>query len=283
MRRELTIFLPTGFSFNLARNGGNTMLADSHAHLGMPQFNGDRDEVIQRAIDRGVELIFTVGTDVGDCRKAIEIARRSDRVFAIIGIHPHDARHFNETTYSDLKTLSADAKVKAIGEIGLDFFRNLSPRETQVARFRQQIHLAKDLGVPIVVHARDAQKEVLAVLREEGVQEIGGILHCFSGDYDMAKSCMDLGLFISIPGTITYKNSSGLRKVVKEIPLDRILVETDCPFLAPMPYRGRRNEPAYVKITASKLAEVKGLSFDEVARITSKNAKTVFRLDEELK
>ncbi len=259
------------------------MLADSHAHLGMPQFNGDRDEVIQRAIDRGVELIFTVGTDVGDCRKAIEIARRSDRVFAIIGIHPHDARHFNETTYSDLKTLSADAKVKAIGEIGLDFFRNLSPRETQVARFRQQIHLAKDLGVPIVVHARYAQKEVLAVLREEGVQEIGGILHCFSGDYDMAKSCMDLGLFISIPGTITYKNSSGLRKVVKEIPLDRILVETDCPFLAPMPYRGSRNEPAYVKITASKLAEVKGLSFDEVARITSKNAKTVFRLDEELK
>jgi len=259
------------------------MLVDSHAHLGMPQFNGDRDEVIQRAIDGGVALIFTVGTDVGDCRKAIEIARRSDRVFAIIGIHPHDVKHFNETTYSDLRILSSDPKVKAIGEIGLDFFRDLSPRKTQVATFRQQIHLAKELDLPIVVHARDAQTEVLAILREEGVREIGGVLHCFSGDYDMAKSCMDLGLFISIPGTITYGNSSGLRRVVKSIPLDRILVETDCPFLAPMPYRGRRNEPAYVKITASKLAEVKGLPFDEMARITSINAKTAFRLDEEIK
>lgn len=259
------------------------MLVDSHAHLGMPQFNGERDDVIQRAIDGGVDLIFTVGTNVRDCRKAIEIARRSDRVFAIIGIHPHDAKHFNETTCSDLRALSRDPKVKAIGEIGLDFFRDLSPRETQVATFRQQIHLAKELDFPIVVHARGAQKEVLAILREEGVQEIGGVLHCFSGDYDMAKSCMDLGLFISIPGTITYGNSSALRRVVRRIPLDRILVETDCPFLAPMPYRGRRNEPAYVRITASKLAEVKGLPFDEMARITSRNARTAFRLDEELK
>jgi len=258
------------------------MLVDSHAHLGMPQFNGDRYEVIQRAIDTGVELIFTVGTDVRGCRKAIEIARGNEAVFAIIGIHPHHAKDVHEGTYSDLRALSEDVRVKAIGEIGLDFFRNLSPREIQMARFRQQIHLAKELDLPIVVHARDAQKEVLTILREEGAQEVGGVFHCFSGGYDMAKSCMDLGLFISIPGTITFKNSSELREVVKKIPLDRILVETDCPFLTPMPFRGKRNEPAYVKITALKLAQVKGMDFDEVARITTKNAKMVFRLDEEL-
>jgi TatD DNase family protein len=259
-----------------------TVLVDTHAHLGMPQFNEDRKQVIQRAIEAGVELIFTVGTDMRDCRKAIEIARRNERVFAIIGIHPHNAKDVTQATYSHLKTLSHDGKVKAIGEIGLDFYRDLSPRETQVMRFRQQIHLAKEVGLPIVVHDRNAHKEVIGILREEGIQGTGGVMHCFSGDYDMAKSCIDLGLFISIPGTITYKGNSELREVVKKVPLDRILVETDCPFLPPMPFRGKRNEPAYVKITASKIAEVKGLSFDEVARITSRNAKTVFRLDEDL-
>jgi TatD DNase family protein len=257
------------------------MLIDSHAHLGMSQFDGDRDEVIRRAINAGVELIFTVGTDVEDCRKAIEIARGNERVFAIIGIHPHNAKEANEGTYSDLKVLSQDGKVKAIGEIGLDLFRNLSPRNVQMARFRQQVRLAKELGLPIVVHAREAQKEVLTILGEEEAREIGGVFHCFSGDYHMAKSCTDMGFFISIPGTITFKNNAKLREVIKKIPLDRMLVETDCPFLAPMPFRGRRNEPAYVKFTALKLAEVKGLPFDEIARITSINAKKAFRLDEE--
>ena len=257
------------------------MLIDSHAHLGMPEFDRNRDEVIRRAIDSGVELIFTVGTDIGDCRKAIEIAKGNERVFAIIGIHPHNAKEVDEGTYPDLRTLSREGKVKAIGEIGLDFFRNLSPRDVQMARFRQQIRLAKDIDLPIVVHAREAQKEVLTILREEEAREIGGVFHCFSGGYDMAKSCADLGFFLSIPGTITYKNSVELREVIKKIPLDRILVETDCPFLTPMPFRGKRNEPAYVKFTALKLAEVKGLPFEEVARITSKNAKKAFRLDEE--
>ncbi|UCD72354.1 MAG: TatD family hydrolase [Syntrophobacterales bacterium] len=258
------------------------MLVDSHAHLGMPQFNRDRYEVIRRAIDAGVELIFTVGTDMRGCRKAIEIARGNEQVFAIIGIHPHNAKDANEATFSDLRALSKYVKVKAIGEIGLDFFRNISPKEIQIARFRQQIHLARELGLPIVVHARDAQKEALTILREEGAQETGGVFHCFSGGYDMAKDCMDLDFFISIPGTITFNNSSELREVIKKIPLDRILLETDCPFLTPMPFRGKRNEPAYVRITALKLAEVRGLRFDEVARITSKNVKRVFRLDEEL-
>jgi TatD DNase family protein len=258
------------------------MLIDSHAHLGMQQFDRDRYEVIRRAIDAEVDLIFTVGTDIRDCRRAIEIARGNERVFAIIGIHPHNAKDVDEGTFTDLRTLSQDGKVKAIGEIGLDFFRNLSPKDVQMARFRQQIDLAKELGLPIVVHARNAQKEVLTIMREEEAGEIGGVFHCFSGDYDMARSCIDLGFSLSIPGTITFKNSSELREVIKRIPLDQILVETDCPFLTPMPFRGKRNEPAYVKITALKLAEVKGLPFDEVARITSKNAKRVFRLDEEL-
>jgi TatD DNase family protein len=248
----------------------------------MPQFDRDRDDVIRRAIDAGVELIFTVGTDIGDCRKAVEIARGNEMMFAIIGIHPHNAKEVNEETYLDLRALSQDGKVKAIGEIGLDLFRNLSPRNVQMTRFRQQIHLAKELNFPIVVHAREAHKEVLTILGEEKAKEIGGVFHCFSGDYDMAKSCTDLGFFLSIPGTITFKNNANLREVIKKIPLDRILVETDCPFLAPMPFRGKRNEPAYVKFTALELAEVKGLPFDEVARITSKNARRAFRLDEEL-
>ncbi len=258
------------------------MLIDSHAHLGMSQFDRDRDDVIRRATDAGVEIIFTVGTDTGDCRKAVEIATGNAMVFAIIGIHPHNAKEVNEETYLDLRALSQDGKVKAIGEIGLDLFRNLSPRDVQIARFRQQIHLAKELKLPIVVHAREAQKEVLTILREEEAWEIGGVFHCFSGDDDMAKSCTDLGFFISIPGTITFKNNANLREVIKKVPLDRILIETDCPFLAPVPFRGKRNEPAYVKFTALKLAEVKGLPFDEVARITSKNARSAFRLDEEL-
>ena len=258
------------------------MLIDSHAHLGLQQFDRDRFEAIHRAIDAEVEIILTVGTDLRDCRRAVEIARENDRVFAIIGIHPHNAKDVNEATFPELKALSMDGKVKAIGEIGLDFFRNLSPKEVQIARFRQQIHLAKELGLPIVVHARDAQKKALTILREEEAGETEGVFHCFSGGYEMAKSCMDLGFFISIPGTITFKNSSDLSEVIKKIPLDRILVETDCPFLTPMPFRGKRNEPAYVKFTALKLAEVKGLPFEEVARITSKNAKKAFRLDEEL-
>ncbi len=259
------------------------MLIDSHAHLGMPQFDRDRDEVIRRAAEAGVDLIFTVGTDPKDCPKALEITRRSDQVFAIIGIHPHHATEVTEKTYSDLRTLSQNEKVRAIGEIGLDFYRNLSPRDVQVATFREQIHLARELNLPIVVHARDAHVQVLTVLKEERVGEIGGVFHCFSGDYGMAKACLDLGFFISIPGTITFKTNANLREVITKIPLDRILVETDCPFLAPMPFRGKRNEPAYVKFTALKLAEVKGLPFDEVARITSKNARRAFRLDEELK
>jgi TatD DNase family protein len=262
-----------------SRTEVENMLIDSHAHLSMPQFDRDRDEVIRRSVEAGVELIFTVGTDPKDCRKTLEIARGSDQVFAIIGIHPHNAKEVTEETYSDLRAMSQNEKVRAIGEIGLDFYRNLSPRDIQVTRFREQIHLARELNLPIVVHARDAHGEVLAVLKEEEAGEIGGVFHCFSGNYDMAKACLDLGFFISIPGTITFKNSGDLREALRKIPFDRILVETDCPFLAPVPVRGKRNEPAYVKFTASKLAEVRESTFDEVARITTENTKRAFRLN----
>jgi len=264
---------------NPSRSEAGTMLIDSHAHLSMPQFDRDRDEVIRRAAEAGVELIFTVGTDLKDWPKALEIARGSDGVFAIIGIHPHHAKEVTEKAYSDLRTLSQDEKVRALGEIGLDFYRNLSPRDVQVARFREQIHLARELNLPIVVHARGAHGEVLTILREEGAGEIGGVFHCFSGDYGMARACLDLGFLVSIPGTITFKNSEDLRNTIRKIPLDRILVETDCPFLAPVPVRGKRNEPAYVKFTALKLAEVRKSTFDKVARITTENAKRVFRLN----
>jgi len=177
-----------------------------------------------------------------------------------------------------LRKLCRNGKVKACGEMGLDFYRNLSPRDIQLKRFREQIGLAKELGLPIVVHDREAHEETLEILRSEEAEECGGIIHCFSGDYEMAKACMDMGFYISIPGTITFKNAEGFREIVKRIPLDSLLLETDSPFLTPDPLRGKRNEPTYVRYAAQKVAEVKKVSLEKVAEITTENALRVYRL-----
>jgi TatD DNase family protein len=177
-----------------------------------------------------------------------------------------------------LKGLCKDEKVKAFGEIGLDFFRNLSPRDIQLKRFREQIGLAKEVKLPIVIHDREAHQETMEILRSERAEECGGIIHCFSGDYEMAKTCIDMGFFISIPGTITFKNADGFREIVRRIPLESLLIETDAPFLTPEPYRGKRNEPSFVRYTAQKMAEVKKLSFEKVAEVTTENALRVYKL-----
>jgi len=251
------------------------MVIDSHAHLEMTPFDRDRDAVVRRAREAGVEIIVTVGTTVEDCRRALDIARRYPDVYAVIGIHPHEVKDIDGTTYDALKEMAGREKVGAYGEIGLEFFRNLSPRATQIRRFGEQLELASELDLPVVIHDREAHRETVELLKGwKGGRR--GIIHCFSGDYAMAKQCIGLGFYISIPGTVTFEKNDRLRSIVRELPLDSLLVETDCPYLPPPPFRGKRNEPAYVVHTARKVAEIKGLPFEDVAAVTTANAKAVF-------
>jgi TatD DNase family protein len=254
------------------------MLIDSHAHLEMPEFRRDLEQVILRAKASGVEYIFTVGTEKRDWMRALEIAHSNPSVYAILGVHPHNAKEIDDQTYPTLRGLCRNEKVKAYGEIGLDFYRNLSPRGVQLKRFREQIGLARELRLPIVVHDREAHQETLEILKSEKAEECGGIIHCFSGDYEMAKVCIDMGFYISVPGSITFKNAESFREIVKKIPWESLLVETDAPFLTPEPFRGKRNEPSYVRYTAQKVAEIKKVSFEKVAEVTTENALRVYRL-----
>jgi TatD DNase family protein len=252
------------------------MLVDSHAHLDLPEFDDDRNEVIKRAKESGIDYILTIGINSESCSKAIKLADSYDFIYASIGIHPHDAKDVNENTYTALRSLANNKKVLAFGEIGLDFYRNLSPKGIQIKRFREQINLANELKLPVIIHNRDAHKETLKILKEECAKNLGGVIHCFSGDYSMAKSCIDMGFYISIPGTITFPKAVELREIVKKLPLSKILIETDCPFLTPVPYRGNRNEPSFVRYVAEKIASLKDTSFEEVAEITSQNFRSLF-------
>jgi TatD DNase family protein len=254
------------------------MLIDSHAHLEMEDFKRDLEAVIQRAKESGIGYIFTVGTEKRDWKKTLDIAHSHSSVYAILGVHPHNAKEIDEETYPIVQELCRDEKVKAYGEIGLDFYRNLSPRDVQLKRFREQIALAKEMGLPIVVHDREAHQETLEILRSEKAGKVGGIIHCFSGDYEMAKACIDMGFFISVPGSITFNNAERFREIVKKVPLDCLLVETDAPFLTPVPFRGKRNEPSYVRYTAEKLADIKKISFEKIAEATSENALRAYRI-----
>ena len=251
------------------------MLIDSHSHIEMKAFDRDRDDVVARAKDVGVDIIIAVGINEGDCKRVISIAGKYDSVFGVVGIHPHHAKEIDNTTYDALKEMARNEKVVAYGEIGLDFFRNLSPRNIQIARFGEQLDLAHELDLPVVIHDRDAHAETVKILEQwDGNKR--GIIHCFSGDYTMAKKCLDMGFYLSIPGTITFKKNEQLHQVVKKVPLNRLLVETDCPFLTPSPKRGERNEPANVVYTALRIAEIKRVPLEEVEKITYQNTLDVF-------
>jgi TatD DNase family protein len=253
------------------------MFIDSHAHLEMREFNPDRAEVIRRAHDAGVAYIITVETTLDYCRKALSIAEQNESVYAIIGVHPHDVKSIDANTYDALKVLAQRGKVVAYGEIGLDFFRNLSPRDVQLRRFAEQLELAEALDLPIVIHDREAHAETMGMLKDwKGKKR--GVVHCFSGDKAMGRECLELGFYISIPGPVTFSKSDRLRDIVKDLPLNRLLIETDCPYLTPNPHRGKRNEPAFVVHTAQAIADIKGVSLEEVGRITSQNAKEIFNL-----
>ena len=258
------------------------MLIDSHAHLEMKDFDKDRNRVIARAVEAGVRHIITVATTIPDGHKALDIAQKNESVFLSIGIHPHEAKDIREGDYAELRSLSKEKKVVAFGEIGLDFYRNHSPRQVQLARFRELLRLGKDLQLPIILHDRDAHEEILKILKEERNGRWRGVFHCFSGDVPLAKKVIQMGFFISIPGTVTFSKATTQQEVVRCIPLEKILLETDCPYLAPEPYRGKRNEPAFIRNTAEKVASLKSLSFEDVCRITSLNARALFGIGEEL-
>ncbi|MEJ5376150.1 MAG: TatD family hydrolase [bacterium] len=255
------------------------MLVDSHAHLDMPQFEEDLPEVLERARQAGVEAVVSCATSLKSSKKALEIAQRFPGVFAAVGIHPHDAQECSEEALAMLSSMASHPRVVAIGEMGLDFYRNLCPQEVQIQAFRKQIRLARDLGKPLVVHDREAHGLVLRILQEERAQEVGGVLHCFSGDSSMAKRCLEMGMYLSIPGSVTFRNATLLRSVLSCIPLERMLLETDSPFLAPVPFRGKRNEPSYLRYTAERVARTLRKTPEEVARCTRKNALELFGLE----
>jgi TatD DNase family protein len=251
----------------------NPLLFDTHAHLHFPEFAADLREVLQRAREAGVRFLLTIGTDVEDSRQAVALAEQHPEVYAAVGIHPHDAADADETALEQIEQIARSSpKVVAIGEIGLDYYRNLSPHETQRRVFRRQLHLARQLRKPVLIHCREAHADALEILRAEGAGDMGGIMHCFSGDAPVARQCLDLGLLISIAGPVTYPNARKLPEVVQLTPADQLVVETDCPFLPPQPYRGKRNEPAYLPITAAKVAELKGEPPEKMGQVMARNA-----------
>jgi TatD DNase family protein len=249
-------------------------MIDTHCHLDMREFDADREEVIRRARDAGVEALLTVGTDREGSIRAMEIAGQYDFVYASVGVHPHDAKDFTEHMYSDLIEWSKKQKVVAIGETGLDYHYDHSPREVQQEVFRQHLRLARETGLPVIIHSREAKEDTLRILRESGVNS--GVLHCFSGDAAMAEEAMEMGFYISLAGPVTFKKAAGLREIARIVPDDYLLTETDAPYLSPEPFRGKRNEPAFMEYTLRHIAALRAISYDDAARITTLNAKRLF-------
>lgn len=256
------------------------MLFDTHTHLDDARYNDDRDAVLARARESGVEAFVTIGCDLATSGAAVEIAERYPFVYASIGVHPHEAKHIQDDWYDEFRRLAKNKNVVAYGEIGLDYHYNHSSPKEQRERFREQIQLARELRLPVIIHTREAQEDTVSILKEERASEVGGVFHCFSGDAWLAKEALDLGFHLSFSGILTFQNATALREIAKETPLDRVLIETDCPYLAPIPYRGKRNEPAYVSNVAQQLATLhcSTLTVDHIARQTSDNAKKLFKI-----
>ncbi len=255
------------------------VLVDSHAHLCDEAFDTDRDEVIARATQAGLAAIVDVGFDLESSKRAAALAGQRGEVYAAVGVHPHDASNVPEDYLDQLAGLAKNPRVVALGEMGLDFHYNLSPRDRQREVFGEQLELARELGLPVIIHDREAHGEILEILRSRRRGQYRGVLHCFSGSLEMARECLEMGFFLSLAGPVTFKNAHRLLQIAEELPLERLLVETDCPYLTPEPYRGKRNEPASVALVAAKIAEIKGLPVDEVARITADNAAALFGWD----
>jgi TatD DNase family protein len=262
------------------------IFVDSHCHIDGKEFDADRDEIVKRANDAGVKFMLTVGTgepESGSFERAVEVAEKYENVFASIGVHPHDAKTFDETAETRLIRLAKEKKkIIAWGEIGLDFYYDHSPREIQEKVFRRQIQIARELDLPIIIHSRDADDETVKILTEECLYKNfrGGIMHCFGGTAQMAESLMQIGFLISFAGNVTFKKAENLRDAARVVPLEKLLIETDCPYLAPIPMRGKRNEPAFVVHTAEFLARFYGIELETLANQTTKNFLEFFKIGE---
>lgn len=254
-------------------------MIDSHCHLNFPQFNDIRLKLINDAIEAGVHTIINIGVDLETSAASIALAEKYDAIYATVGYHPHDAKKFDDLIFKKLKEYAAHPKVKAIGEIGLDFYRDKSPRDIQKKVFRRQIELAVGCKLPIVIHTRDAFRETIEIVNEYASDLVGGVFHCFPGNVDEAYEVFEIGFFISVGGIITFKNST-MAQVAEEISLNRIIIETDAPYLAPAPFRGKTNQPMYVKHVYEKLAELKNLPVEQVEKIIDRNCQKLFKLVE---
>ena len=256
------------------------MFIDSHAHIDGREFDADREEVIERARAAGVSVILNVGTGdphSGAFERAVELGQRNENIYTAIGTHPHDARLYDDQAEERIKTLITAKGVIAWGEIGLDFHYDNSPRDVQVAVFKRQLHAAHECNLPVVIHTREAESETIEILKSDyGDAKRRGVFHCFSGSMALAQNAIELGFMISFSGIVTFKKADELRAVAKEVPLDRLLIETDSPYLSPIPHRGKRNEPAYVVEVARCLADLHGVELEEMARLTSENFQRFF-------
>lgn len=248
------------------------MYTDTHTHMDSASFQEDRHEAIMRAYEAGVTRIVNIGFNRETIPSTLKLARDYPFIYAAIGWHPQDASDMTDEDLEQLEELCHVPKVVAIGEIGLDYYWDTSPKDVQQEVFRRQIRLARKIGKPIIIHNRDAHQDIVTILKEEKAAEVGGIMHCFTGSWETAKQCLDMNFYISFGGPITFKNAKQPKEVLAKIPLDRLLIETDAPYLTPHPFRGKRNETGYVRLVAEGAAEIKGMTVEELARITTDNA-----------
>ena len=254
------------------------MLFDSHCHVDDDSYDNDRSELIEDLPNKGIDLIMEIGADMGSSRRAAVLAKRYPFIYAAVGVHPHDTRNMTEEDIEELALLASEPKVKAIGEIGLDYHYTDTHKPTQKKWFERQMQLTMDLSMPFIIHDRESHADCLEILRRFDIKKVGGVMHCFSGSVEMAKEVIKMGMVISLGGPVTFKNARHSVEVAKEIPLDKILIETDSPYLAPEHLRGKRNSPEYVRFVAEKIAEIKGETFETVARVTKENAMKLFKI-----
>lgn len=257
------------------------MIFDTHTHYDDEQFDSDRDELLGKMQEAGIETIVDVGASIETTKKALALARKYDFIYAAVGVHPSEVEELSDDSIEQLRSLSRDSKCVAIGEIGLDYHWPDPAPELQKVWFKRQLDLARQEHLPVIIHSRDAAADTLDILKEEHAEEIGGVVHCFSYSKEIARECTKMGFYIGIGGVLTFKNARKMVEVMEDTPMDRILLETDCPYLAPEPFRGKRNSSLYLPYVVEKMAQIKGITTDEVIRITRENAMTMYRLNKQ--
>lgn len=250
------------------------MYFDSHAHYDDERFDEDREELIESLKENGVEMVLNAAADMKSCHSSLALAEKYHFIYSSVGVHPHDVKDLTEADIEEMKELTKNPKVVAIGEIGLDYYYDNSPREDQRKWFKRQLQLAKEVDMPVIIHSREASQETFDIIVESGVEK--GVIHCFSGSYELAKEYVKKGFYIGVGGALTFKNAKKAIEVVEGINLDHILIETDAPYMTPVPHRGKRNDSTYLKFVVQKIAEIKGISEDEVECVTSQNARKLF-------